>query len=70
MAAGCGGEAMVTPEIETSDITFWWIWQNMGLESALILARASGRKFKPVSDERVAELLEFFCGKKDDKISQ
>ena len=54
------GAAMRTPEIGHRDISFWWIWRNMGLDAALIIARATGRKYEPVSDERMDELLDYF----------
>ena len=47
-------------EIGNRNITFWWIWRNMGLESALKIAQATGRKARPVSDERMAEILDYF----------
>ena len=61
MAAGYGdGPSMITPEIGNRNISLWWIWRNMGLESALKIAQASGRKSEPVSDKRMAEILEYF----------
>ena len=51
---------MVTPEIETGNISYWWIWQNMGLDAMLNIAQATGHKARAVSDERMEEVLNYF----------